>query len=286
MLFYPALMTMRGGKRISVSWPARTQSDRPADRLSWLRQPHRRWGGQSRRVDWTNERTSERRRRWRRRRRRRRRRRWRRRCSSRLRVPTPSSVGRLVGRSVGDIDFPPRHVWVCSRAHALTAHICIRVRKFTHTFAATTGTPRRAANPLAELRKVSPRRRRRVLPSSYISRWSSDLGRAQGRNQTSRVRSSSFVAVRAPVSRLSRGHRRGKVLLADGASTRRCHSHPAPRRLRGERVVSGWTWIHEDGVSVSPGFWRTSRRSGTAHHVGIQTSPGNRVALPSRNRRV
>lgn len=59
-------------------------------------------------------------------------------AASRLRVATPSSVGRLVGRLFGGIDFPPRRACICVR---LRVYVC--ARSPTNTFASKAGTPRR-----------------------------------------------------------------------------------------------------------------------------------------------
>jgi len=160
MLFYLALTTIR--RETCLCFLTCPHPVRPADRLSWSR---RRWGSQSKRVE--NERTNE----------------WTSiddddgDAASRLRVPTPSSVGRSVGRSVGGIDFPRRHVWVCSRAHALTAHIHVNLHVYSPQRPAHRDA---AANPPAEFRKVSSRHRCRVVPSDYLARASlHDLGRAR-----------------------------------------------------------------------------------------------------------
>lgn len=76
-------------------------------------------------------------------------------AASRLRVATPSSVGRLVGRSFGGIDFPPRRACICVRA-ITHKHIRLDGR---HTAARLRIRSRNSAKSLPRLR------RRRLLPS-------------------------------------------------------------------------------------------------------------------------
>lgn len=193
---------------------------------------------------------------------------------------------RWVGRSVGRSGVLIFHIVMCECAVAHThwqrTYVYIHIKLYIHSL----WRPVRCGatvNPPAEFRKVSAWRCRRVLSCHPPTRSTlRGLGSRRARETTRLEFARLFVRYHSrtgfAIARLLKGE-------VDGSSTHTTlHSHPTPQRSRGERVVSRWTWLHEDGVSVSPSSAERHVRYRTLRiHVGIWTSSDNRVAPFSQN---